>query len=421
MPEERRKQRMKQFKTIFKYELRNYVSNKAFIVVTLLIVIAIGVYMFFPRLSDAFSSDDNKGGDTAATQEVILLLEESGVDKEAIESAFADEFENYKLEQADSVDTIKTKIKEKKAECGFVFHSYSSYTYIVNNIGVGDSRMDEAERALKVASYKALLSEHGANKEEIEKSIPKDFERDPQPLTSDQTQNFFYTYIMIFALYFVIIMYGQMIANGVASEKSSRAMEVLITSAKPKAMMFGKVFAGCTAGIGQLVIVFGSAILFYKLNESYHADNMITKALFNIPGDLMIYMLVFSLLGFLVYAFMYGAVGSMASKMEDISTLVTPITILYVIVFMVVITNMTGENVSNPVMVVASYVPFSSPMAMFTRVAMGNIAWYEIALSIGILVVTVILIAFVAARIYRQGVLHYGKPPKFGDMLKSAK
>ena len=143
-------------------------------------------------------------------------------------------------------------------------------------------------------------------------------------------------------------------------------------------------------------------------------------SIFNIPLEMVLYMLLFFLLGFLLYAMMFGAVGSMATKVEDINTLQTPITIIFVIAFILVVFSM-NEDVNNTLMVVASYVPFTSPMAMFTRVAMGNIAWFEIVLSVVVLIASTIGIGIFSARIYRAGVLHYGKAPTFGEMIGKAR
>ena len=238
-------------------------------------------------------------------------------------------------------------------------------------------------------------------------------------LGKDQIQNFFYTYIMIFALYMVILLYGQMVATNVATEKSSRAMEVLITSAKPTSMMFGKVLASCIAGLVQLIAIFGTALLFYNLNHSYWGDNAIVDSIFNIPPELFVYMLVFFVLGFLIYAFLYGAVGSTASKLEDINTSVMPITMLFIIAFFVVMFSMTSGNVDNAIIKVCSYIPFTSPMAMFTRIAMSTVPWYEIAISIAILVGSTVGVGFIAAKIYRVGVLLYGTTPKIGAIIKA--
>ena len=92
------------------------------------------------------------------------------------------------------------------------------------------------------------------------------------------------------------------------------------------------------------------------------------------------------LFGFLIYAFMYGAIGSTASKLEDINTSVMPITFLFIIAFFVVMFSMTSGSVDSTLMKVCSYIPFTSPMAMFTRLCMSTVAWYEIAVSIAILI-----------------------------------
>jgi ABC-2 type transport system permease protein len=223
---------------------------------------------------------------------------------------------------------------------------------------------------------------------------------------------------MIFALYMVILLYGQMVATNVATEKSSRAMEVLITSAKPTSMMFGKVLASCIAGFTQLVLVFGTAILLYNINKDA-LSNPIIASIFDIPMELFAYLIIFFVLGFLIYAFMFGAIGSTASKLEDINTSVMPITFLFIIAFMVVMFSMSSGSIDNIAMYVCSYIPFTSPMAMFTRICMSTVAWYEIAISIAILVASTVGIGVLSAKIYRVGVLLYGTPPKIGNILKT--
>jgi ABC-2 type transport system permease protein len=223
---------------------------------------------------------------------------------------------------------------------------------------------------------------------------------------------------MVFALYMVILLYGQMVATNVASEKSSRAMELLITSAKPTSMMFGKVIASCLAGLSQLIAIFGSSLVFYALNKDYWADNMIMDSIFNIPPELLVYMLVYFILGFLLYAFLFGAVGSTVSKMEDISTSISPINFLFVAGFLVAITGMTSGDTASPLMVFCSYFPFTASSVMFTRIAMSTVPLYEVILSMAILAGSTVGIGVIAAKIYRLGVLMYGKPPKITSLVK---
>ena len=130
-------------------------------------------------------------------------------------------------------------------------------------------------------------------------------------------------------------------------------------------------------------------------------------------------MLIFFVLGFLIYAFMFGAVGSTASKLEDINTSVMPITLLFVAGFMVVMISFASGEVDNVLMKVCSFVPFTSSMAMFTRIAMSTVPWYEILISILILIGSVVGVGVISAKIYRVGVLLYGTTPKMGAILKS--
>ena len=241
-----------------------------------------------------------------------------------------------------------------------------------------------------------------------------------ESLGVDQSQNYWYAYIMIMALYMVIMFYGQMVATNVATEKSSRAMELLITSAKPTAMMFGKVLSSCIAGFVQMAAVFGSAILSYNINRDKWADVPIVKSIFDMPLSLFGFMLMFFVLGFLIYAFMYGAVGSTASKLEDINTSVLPITVLFVACFIAIMISLASGTVESTLMKVCSFIPFTSPMAMFTRIAMSAVPWYEIAASVGLLIFSAVAVGIISARIYKMGVLLYGNPPKLSALLKKA-
>ena len=136
------------------------------------------------------------------------------------------------------------------------------------------------------------------------------------------------------------------------------------------------------------------------------------------PTSLLIYMLIFFLLGFFIYAFMYGAIGSTTSKLEDINTSVMPVTMLFIIAFIVVVFSLSSGTVDNTLLKVCSYIPFTSPIAMFTRIAMSTVSFYEIAISIAILIVSAVGIGIISAKIYRVGVLLYGTTPKIGTVLK---
>ena len=351
---------MKQFGTILDFELKNYFKNRLFVGITIFLAAVIAVIMFFPRVmsmiedggakteeseADGTTAEGNEANGTTAegseadgqTKGMILLSVGDMPNAEALRQALNAAFLNYEVCLTDDdLDAIQKKVIAEAAACAFVMDSPTSYTYYVNNLSIYDDNTAVVNEVLSnVNSLNALMAA-GLTAEEAEGVLSVEISNETVSLGKDQMQNFFYTYIMIFSLYLVILLYGQMVATNVATEKSSRAMELLVTSAKPTSMMFGKVIASCLAGFVQLLVVFGSAILFYNLNKEWWGDNMIVESIFGMPMDLFVFMLIFFVLGFFIYAFLFGAIGSLASKVEDINTSSMPLTLLFVAGFMIV-------------------------------------------------------------------------------------
>lgn len=414
---------MKQFEKILKFELKYYFKNKIFVGTTILLVLVIAAVMSFPRIFGFLEKGGSEtgGSDTATKSKVMLVKAESVEQTEMVMNAFEAVFNDYAVHSTeDDIETIKKQItSEENIECAFVLTGPASYTYYVDNLSMYDMNTEMADEVLQDIYRMNAMIGSGMTEEQANEVMNIQISSEVESLGKNQAENFFYTYIMIFALYFVIILYGQMVATNVATEKSSRAMEVLITSAKPTAMMFGKVLASCSAGFVQIVAVFGSALVFYNVNMDYWKENALVRSIFNIPSRLLVYMLIFFVLGFLIYAFLFGAIGSTATKVEDINTSTMPLTILFVIAFMVVMLSMNSGEVDNTLMTVCSYIPFTSPMAMFTRIAMSTVPMYEILISIVILIGSCIGIGVISAKIYRVGVLLYGTTPKIGAIIKA--
>ena len=410
---------MKQFKKIFSFELRYYLKNKVFVGVTIFLVLLIAGVMFFPRITENFSKEE---GTSSETKEVMLIKAESTETEEVSRQVFASLFEDYDVKTfSGNEESLKEIIENEEAECAFLMTSPTSFTYYVKNLSLYDMNSQVATEALQKIYQLNMMMESGMTLEDAQNTMNIAVTSETVNLGVNQAENYWYTYIMIFALYMVILFYGQMVATNVAGEKSSRAMELLITSAKPVSMMFGKVLASCVAGLIQIIAVFGSAILFYGINKSYWTDSPIISSIFDMPPELLGYMIVFFILGFLLYAFMFGAVGSTATRLEDINTSVMPITLLFVVGFVVVMMGFASGEVETTLMKVCSFVPFTSSMAMFTRIAMGTVSLWEILLSIGILGASCGVIGVLAAKIYRAGVLLYGSTLKIKDIIKLLK
>lgn len=407
---------MGQFRTILGFELQNYFKNKIFVSVTIIIMLAVAGVMFYPRVASFFTQGNEAGqGDRPI---MLVATDSSELPTSTTEAVFRRSFPHYQIKvTTDRVEQVKEQVKSGKAKYALVL-SDTSYTYYVNGLVMADSNVATANSAVKDLYQLKMLRRHGLSAEQAGQVMTVQIKLNVQNLGKDQTKNFYSAFIMIYALYIAVMTYGQMVATNVASEKSSRAMELLTTSASPVAMMFGKIIASCLAGLTQLVGIFGSALLFYNLNRASWQGNQMINSIFNIPPDLLLYMILFFLLGFFIYGMMYGAVGSLVSKIEDIGSVAMPIILVFVIGFVVVMSSIEDPN--NAIgMKICSFIPLTSSMAMFARIAMGSVSTGEIALSIAILAVSTVLIGILAAKIYRAGVLMYGTRPKLRTIWRS--
>lgn len=404
---------MKQFMTILKFELLEYFKNKVFIGITAFLVAILALMMFVPDLLSGIFSDSND-------EKPVMIV--SSDQNEVLVPVFTSAFPTYTITTMDNSDTdaIENRIRNKEAECAFVFEddTISRYTYYVDNLGMYDTNTETADAVLNEMVRSEAFEEKGISATDTQMIMSLSVSHDTTNLGQDQVSNFLYTYIMIMALYMVIAMYGQMVASHVAAEKDSRVMELLIATSDPTSMMFGKVLASCIAGLFQLAVIFGSALLFYNLNPDAWGDSPMLQLLFDIPLHLLGFMLVFFLLGYLIYAFLYGAIGSTVSRIEDLSTALTPLTFIFIAAFMIVVFGISSGDVDTPLMIAASWFPLSSPMAMFTRIGMSTVSTIEIAGSIIVLIISLFLIGKLSAKIYRTGVLLYGKKVNFFSLLK---
>jgi len=410
---------MKQFFTIFKHELAQYFKNKVFVITTLILILAVSGFLFAPRIGEIINKSKNAESSEEKKSEVLVKSDNADLEKllPAIAASFPQQ--NVKITN-DSVDEIKKRIKDQSVEFAFVLSSnLKSYTYLANVSALQDPNLNTMDNLLKTLYSHAYLKKRGLNDTQIAEVQNPNITHTIESISEDGTKNFWYAYVMVFVLYMVIMMFGQKVAMSVVTEKTSRAMEVLITSASPVALMFGKILASSVAGIFQITAIFGSAFISYNINKSYFETNAVINTLFNFPASLVGYLLIFFLLGFLIYSFLFGAMASTVSKIEDLSSVVMLIQIIFVAGFVVSTNAMTSGDVNSELMKGLSLFPLTSPMAMFTRIAMSEVPGLEILLSVAFLILATVLIGYIAAKIYRVGVLMYGTRPTLGKIIKA--
>lgn len=225
-------------------------------------------------------------------------------------------------------------------------------------------------------------------------------------------------YILLFAIYFAVIFYASAVGMEVATEKASRVMEILISSVSPVQQMFAKILGGALLGLTQMAVLLAAAYFSIKQN----LDNL-TGGFFDVFGfsdikaSTIAYAVVFFVLGYLLYATLAALLGSLVSRIEDAQQMMMPMTFLVMIGFFLAMAGL--GNPSAGYITVLSYVPFFTPMLMFLRVGMLDFpVWVGIS-GAAVLVVMIILMAAAGARIYRGGVLLYGKSNSLKNIKKA--
>ena len=226
-------------------------------------------------------------------------------------------------------------------------------------------------------------------------------------------------YVVAFLLYMMIVLYGQSILRGVMEEKTTRVAEVVVASVSPETMLAGKVLGIGAVGITQQIVWIVSGALLVQAREPIMAKFGLANMPFSMPSISAGYIavvLLFYILGFIFYAALFAAVGAMVSNQEDAQQAAIPVTMLLVvsILFMQPMLLAPQGTLSR----VMSMIPISAPILMPLRMSLVDVPWYEVAASIGLIAVACLGSIWVSARIYRVGLLMYGKRPNFRELIR---
>ncbi|MEG0095131.1 MAG: ABC transporter permease [Erysipelotrichaceae bacterium] len=401
---------MRQFLTVFKFELISYFKNKAYLITTFVICALAIVGLSIPRFISLFDTNDAKDANEITSTYAIYDRDQQ-IAKSTTLKAF---FPKAKFKEVTSEKELKKLIEQEKCTAGFIVNSYHDYKYVVNNTSMMNQDKALFDQAMSQNYQWNEYTSKGYDAQEVLKISNQIIQSSDVVLGKDGVSNYTYTYILIFVIYMMVLMYGQLVASNVASEKSNRAVEILVTSTSSDSLIFGKVLATATAGVIQVLMIWASAAFMYQINvESW---NHMLDMVFNIPTAVIASFAAFGILGYLFYSFIFGALGSFVSKVEDINSSSTPIQIIFIAAFFVTFYGM--NDLDGILIKVASYIPFSSFMAMFVRISMGSVSTIEVALSLAILAASTVAVGYAAAKIYRRGTLMYGNSIKFKHALK---
>jgi len=236
----------------------------------------------------------------------------------------------------------------------------------------------------------------------------------------DQGFTFAVTYILVLILYMVLILYGTMITRSVVEEKNTRVVEMIVSSVKPFQLMTGKILGVGAVGLLQFLIWASFMLLIsayrMKVGEMFGASSSALMEIPSLPINVVVFFVVFFILGFLFFATMYAAVGAMVNSDQEAQQVQMPL-IMFLVVPILIMVYIIG-NPDSTAAFVLSMIPFFSPIIMFMRISVLTPPTWEVALSILILVLSILGMIWLTGKIYRVGILMYGKRPTLPELVK---
>ena len=235
----------------------------------------------------------------------------------------------------------------------------------------------------------------------------------------DTGGTFIISYLLVLILYMTLFFYGSIIMRGVIEEKTSRVVEIVLSSLKPFQLMVGKILGIAAVGFTQYAIwaIFGfSASRYSKSLISSFFPSASGFKIPSIPPYVFIYFVVFFILGYFLYGTVYAAIGSMVNSEKEAQQLIFPVTMFLVVPILLMMFVMRAPNSSFSV--VLSLIPFFAPILMLLRICVLTPPFIQVGGSILILVLTILFMIWLTGKIYRVGILMYGKRPSFQEVIK---
>lgn len=405
---------MKNFMTVFRFEFIQTVKSKTFIGVTAVFVLLTGVGMFIPNIIEAFQggskeewSDD---ADSIGDLDTIYIVNNHiDLDIEMLKVYLP----FYDIEVADNQEEIGKAIKSGDISAGIIITDNLSFEYHVNNAEMYNGTTSMVEAFLQDIHKAQVLESLGLNPTEVMNELDQVVSYEQVVHGNDGMEQMATVMVLMFLIFFMIVTYGSVIATNVASEKGNRTMELLVTSTKATPLICGKVLAGCSAVFLQGAILLTAVKGFYVLNRE--AWGGILDSVLDISLEVMVAFVLFGMLGYICYAFIFATCGAMVSKSEDVNSTLQPVTMLTLIVFYSVFFGI--NNPEGMLMKWTSFIPLSSPLAMFVRMTVVEVPVVEVAISFIILLGTTILIAWRCSSMYRRATLMYGNQVGFKKLL----
>ncbi len=431
---------MNSFWTVVGFTAKNKFRGKAFIITTLIIALIISIGINLPYIITQF----DKGESSAKQIGYIQSQQEQDAGTATGNSlkAYFDAAEGSKInmmafpdkgDAAQNEEQLQDAIKDgaingylefgEMSDSGYPAMSYKSEKLLdisiteslqtalqnirlqtaLQDAGLSEGQLAALQAPIKITTLQIATAGSGGEGKS----------------SAQQGVNMGLIYFIIIFLFMAIMTSGQLIASEVTAEKSSRIMEILITSVAPLKQMFGKIFGMFLVVLAQVAFYVCVILINLSLPHNKSALSSFNIDLSAIDPMILAYSLIFFLTGFFLFATLYAAVGSIVSRTEDLGQATMPMTFISLAGFYIAMFSISTPD--SLLVKVTSFIPLFSPYVMMLRLGLTGVPTWEVLVSIAILLVSIYVAVYISAKIYRTGVLMYGKRPSWKEIRKAMK
>ena len=407
---------MRDMLTVMKFTIKDMLKRKSFIISTIVLLAMIVVGFNIPNIIKTF--DDG-------TPEKLVISDPNNVYGEELVNMFNkcepnQNCVNYDVSVTkDNIDELKKKIENEEIESAIlvendgVTYNGLKFTYVVKNALYVQSIPEDVYLRLTM-TYRAMeISKLNLSDEDLAKINPN-YQVEIKQTEEKAKGNILAIMMLSIVLFYAVYFNAFQVSSAITTEKTSKIIETLVTSTSPKNIVIGKTLGIGVVGLFQLILLVGTAIFSARTFMDPELINQLLD-LSTITWTLGLITFVYFILGYLAYAVLYALTGSTVSKPEDVQSANGPVSLIGVACFY--LAYFTMMDPTSELNAFAAMFPFSSPFCMPLRLMMGLASSTDVLISLGILVVTIFIIAKVAIKIYSNAILNYGTKLSIKDII----
>lgn len=403
---------MKDLFIVAKFTMKDMLQRKSFIITTIIFLIMIVVGFNIPNFMKMLNKDSDVNK--------IEIIDSGNVFEGTLES-LKDLDTGYEIQILnEDYEKIKEKIENEEIDSAIIVEKQDEnikIKYIVKSATMMSGVPENIISTLNTLYTNIQINKLGLTEEQL-KSITPNFEFALEQTDEEASGNVYAMMLLSLVLFYAIYFCAYQVSSSITTEKTSKIIETLVTSTSPKTIVLGKTLGIGIVGLLQMILLVGTALISAKtFLEPGILDSIIDVS--KITPYLGIITIIYFIFGYFEYALLYALTGSTVSKPEDIQSANGPVAILAVIGFY--LSYFTMMNPASELNVFASMFPISSPFCMPFRIMMGLAKPTDVIISIVILLITGIIIAKIAIKIYSNAILNYGTKMSFNDIVKMYK